>query len=65
MFAIQILQASNLLQFWPNFVSHSEYVKKFSHTQRKYEKKLSNVQITKKTKTEHTKIKLEYPKPLS
>jgi hypothetical protein len=28
MFAIQIPQASDLLQFWPNFVSHSEYVEK-------------------------------------
>jgi hypothetical protein len=35
MFAIQIPQASDLLQFWPNFVSHSEYVEKiFPHTEK-------------------------------
>jgi hypothetical protein len=35
MFPIQIPQASDLLQFWPNFVSHSEYVEKiFPHAEK-------------------------------
>jgi hypothetical protein len=63
MFAIQIPQASDLLQFWPNFVSHSEYVEKIFPQAEKIQEKAQQRANHKKDKNQTYKNQSECPKP--